>query len=94
MANFTTLSSLTLMATGAVSLALGLAIWTAHARIGEPRLRWVAAGFFVMALKSVFIILTIHSIGVEHEKVQSLDALFDLAALILVASPFFMRARV
>jgi hypothetical protein len=91
--NFTTLSSLTLAAVGAVSLALGVMMWIASHRAAEPRLRWVAAGFGVMFAKSVFIVLTIHTLGLDHEKVQSADALFDLVALLLVASPFFMRSR-
>jgi hypothetical protein len=92
--NFTTISSLTLAAVGAISLALGFMLWMGSHRVGEPRLRWVAAGFLVMFVKSAFIILTIHSLGLRHEAVQTADALFDLAALVLVASPFIMRSRV
>jgi hypothetical protein len=93
MSNFTTLSSLTLTAVGAVSLGLAIMMWVASSRVGEPRLRWVAAGFLVMFTKSVVIILTIHNWGLDHEVVQSLDGAFDLAALLLVASPFFIRRK-
>lgn len=92
MANFATLSSITLTAVGAVSLALGVMMWLASARIGQPRLRFVAAGFFVLLFKSLIIILTIHSLNWDHEAVQTFDSLMDLLALVLVASPFFMRS--
>jgi hypothetical protein len=89
--NFTTVSSLALAIVGAVSLALAMALWIGSTRIGQMRLRLVSAGFFVLFVKSVFIILTIHALGLEHESVQTIDALFDLAAVLLVASPFLLR---
>ncbi len=91
MSNFTTLSSLALAIVGAVSLALAIALWIASPRVGQMRLRLVSAGFFVLFIKSLFIIITIHSLGLDHEAVQTLDAVFDLAAVLLVASPFLMR---
>lgn len=93
MSNFTTLSSVTLTIVGAVALALGLALWTASVRVGQMRLRFVAAGFFVLAVKSIVIILTIHQTQLNHEVVQSLDAVMDLVAVVLVATPFVLRAR-
>lgn len=91
MSNFTTLSSVTLAALGAVSLGLAIMMWVASNRVGERRLRLVAAGFMVLCVKSVIIILTIHNWGLDHEVVQSIDSTLDLAAVVLVASPFFVR---
>jgi hypothetical protein len=89
--NFTTISSLALAIVGAVSLALAMALWIGSTRIGQMRLRLVSAGFFVLFVKSVFIILTIHALGLDHESIQTIDALFDLTAVLLVASPFLFR---
>ncbi|MEK6986227.1 MAG: hypothetical protein AABX89_07585 [Candidatus Thermoplasmatota archaeon] len=94
MSNFTTLSSVTLTIVGAVALALGLALWAASVRVGQMRLRFVAAGFFVLAAKSVIVILLIHQAAeIHHEVVQSLDAVMDLVAVLLVATPFVLRVR-
>lgn len=91
MSNFTTLSSVTLSAVGAISLGLAIMMWVASNRIGDRRLRLVAAGFVVLCAKSVIIILTIHNWGLHHEIVQSIDSTLDLLAVVLVASPFFVR---
>jgi hypothetical protein len=91
MSNFTTVSSITLMAVGAASLALAALLWAASLRVGQPKLRWVAAGFGVLCAKSLFILLTIHTWGLDHERVQTVDALADLLAVVLVAVPFLWR---
>lgn len=91
MSNFTTLSSITLTVVGATSLALAIMLWTASVRVGQPKLRWVAAGFLVLCAKSMFIILTIHNWGLDHEQVQTVDSLADLLAVVLVAMPFLLR---
>lgn len=93
MSNFTTLSSLTLSLVGAVSLALSILFWIASSRVGNMRLRWVSAGFVVLFIKSLFIILTIHQFGIDHEAVQALDSVFDLLAVLLIVAPFLIRHK-
>ena len=93
MSNFTTLSSLILALVGAVSLALAIVFWVASNRIGNMRLRLVSSGFMVLCGKSLFIILTIHQFGLDHETVQTFDAVFDLIAVLLIVTPFLVRLK-
>ena len=91
MANYTTITYVVLIIVSIVSLALSAILWIASNRVGNPKIRWVSMGFFVMGLKSVVIAAVIAFSLLEHELIELVDGLFDLLAVVLVGAPFLMR---
>lgn len=92
MTNFAALTSVTISLVAAISFLIALGLWVAANRVGNPKIRWVSAGFFAMAFKSVLIAAAIGTGFLQHEIVELVDAVFDLLAVTLVAAPFLMRS--
>ncbi len=91
MTNYAGITTITIGAVAAISLFIAILLWVAADRVGNPKIRWVSAGFFVMAAKSVFIAAAIFTAFLAHELVELVDAVFDLLVVLLVAAPFLMR---
>ena len=91
MTNYAGITTITIGAVAAISLFIAILLWVAADRVANPKIKWVSAGFFVMALKSVIIAAAILTSFLAHELVELVDAVFDLLVVLLVAAPFLMR---
>ena len=91
MTNYAGITTLTISAVALISFAIAIMLWVASNRVGNPKIRWVSAGFFVMGGKSVLIAAAISFGFLQHELVELVDAVFDLLVVVLVAAPFLMR---
>lgn len=91
MTSFSGLTAITISAVAAISFLIALGLWIAANRVGNPKIRWVSAGFFVMAGKSILIAVAVSTGFLQHEIIELVDALLDLVAVLFVAAPFLMR---
>ena len=91
MSNYTTITYVVLIIVSIISLALAAQLWVASNPVGNPKIRWVSGGFFVLGIKSVVIASVIAFSVLEHELIELVDGVFDLLAVLLVAAPFLMR---
>lgn len=91
MTNFAGITAVTITIVAAISFLIAVAIWVAAIRVGNPKIRWIAAGFFVMAAKSVLIAFALGTGFLQHEIIELVDAVFDLLVVVLVAAPFLMK---
>ena len=77
-----------LLAALLAALALG-----ALRKRGNRALGWVAAAFGVFAVKNVFSAVNVSTHLVEHDVIELVLSLFDLAILALLFTPFVLRKR-
>lgn len=91
MTDFTTPSTAVLAGVAAAALGLGVMMWVASARLAQPKVRFLAAGFFVLFLKSLFAIYCIQTGILHHELLEMVDGFFDLVMVVLIATPFWLR---
>lgn len=91
MSDYTNVSTAVLATVAAAALGLALTMWVASNRLAQPKVRYVAAGFFVLFGKCLFSIYTIQVRVLHHEVFEMIGALFDMAMVVLMAAPFWMR---
>lgn len=91
MSDYTNVSTAVLAAVAAAALGLAVTMWIASTRLAQPRVRYVAAGFFVLFLKALFSIYSIQVRFLHHEILEMIGSLFDMAMVALMAAPFWMR---
>jgi hypothetical protein len=89
--SFSGITAITITLVASVSFLLALALWVASTKVGNPKIRWVSAGFFVLSGKSILIAIVVYMDYWPHEIVELVDAVFDLVVVLLVAAPFIMR---
>lgn len=78
---------------GVLALVLaGLAIASLRRR-KNPALRFVAAAFFVFALKNAFSAYNVLYHAVPHDAIELVLSLFDLVLLVLLFLPLLVRRR-
>lgn len=91
MSDYTNISTLALAVVAAAAFGLGITMWTAADRLAQPKVRFVAAGFFVLVAKCLFSIYSIQVRFLHHEVLEMIGGLFDLAMVVLMATPFWLR---
>ena len=91
MSDYTNVSTAVLAAVAAAALGLAITMWVASNRLAQPKVRFVAAGFFVLFVKALFSIYSIQVRLLHHEILEMIGSLFDMAMVILMAAPFWMR---
>ena len=91
MSDFTNLSTAVLSGVAAAALGLAITMWVASNRLAQPKVRFVAAGFFVLFVKGLFSIYCIQTQLLHHEVLEMIGGLFDLTMVLLMATPFWMR---
>ncbi|MGB1585771.1 MAG: hypothetical protein ACPHID_01840 [Thermoplasmatota archaeon] len=91
MSNFTTASTIFAALVLAAATALAIIIWRASERLGERRLRFIAGGFAVLALKSAVSILSIQHTIAHHEVTEAIGTAFDVAMISLMAAPLWVK---
>lgn len=91
MSDYTNVSTAVLAAVAAAALGLALTLWLASNRLAQPKVRFVAVGFFVLFAKALFSIYTIQVRFLHHEILEVLGSVFDMAMVLLMAAPFWMR---
>lgn len=85
---------LTIPAVGAVavvSIALAGLAFRAYRRSGNPNLRYVLAAFIIFAAEGVVATAALFTHRIDHEDLELILGLFDLAALMVLALPFILR---
>lgn len=70
----------------------GLAL-SAMRKRGNRSLVWVAAAFALFAAKNVFSAVNVSTHLVEHDTIELVLSLSDLAILLLLFTPFILRKR-
>ena len=65
--------------------------WSAMKKRGNPSLRWVAWAFALFAVKNMFSAVNVSTHLVEHDVIELVLSLFDLAILLLLFAPFMRR---
>lgn len=73
--------------------ALGTVVFLSARRIEDSRLRYVAAGFYVLAINGLFSIYTIKDRTLHHEVTEAIGAILDAVMVFLFACPLWMRER-
>lgn len=68
-------------------------MWRASNHVGNQNLRWIAGGFMFLAAKSAFSIVTIRHEVAHHEVTEMIGSTFDVAIVLSMAAPFFLRGR-
>lgn len=91
MSDYTNVSTAVLCAVAAAALGLAITMWIASHRLAQPKVRFVAAGFFVLFVKALFSIYSIQVRFLHHEILEMIGSLFDMSMVILMAAPFWMR---
>ncbi|MGB0652122.1 MAG: hypothetical protein ACPGQL_02880 [Thermoplasmatota archaeon] len=91
MSDYTTASSLLLAIVAGGALALALVTWSAADRLGDVRLRWIAAAFGIFFVKSCYSIYTIQVPVWHHELTELAGAVFDVAMVACLAAPLMRR---
>ena len=91
MSDFTNLSTAVLSGVAVTAVGLAITMWVASNRLAQPKVRFVAAGFFVLFAKCLFVIYCIQTNLFHHEVLEMFGGLFDLAMVLLMATPFWMR---
>lgn len=91
MSDYTNVSTAVLATVAAAALGLAVTMWIASGRLAQPKVRFVAAGFFVLFVKCLFSIYSIQVRVLHHEILEVVGSLFDMAMVILMAVPFWMR---
>lgn len=93
------MSTYNIYATAIISLvafgggALAILFWNGAIRVGDRRLKFVAAGFAMLLLKGLFSIYTIQAADIHHEVTETIGALFEAAMVAFFVAPFWMRDR-
>lgn len=93
MSDLTTASTSFAAIVVAAGVALSLIIWQASTRLGDPRLRFIAAGFGILAVKNIVSIYTIQVPKLHHEVTEFIGAVFDVAMVACLAAPLLMSRR-
>lgn len=91
MSNFITLSTVFGFVVLTAATALAIVIWRASQRIGERRLRFIAFGFGILAIKSAFSIYTIQQAVAHHEVTEMVGTAFDVAMVACMAAPLWIK---
>lgn len=78
---------------GLVGLALFVVAARAYRQDRNPALAFVAGAFTVFALKSFFVSYAVASRSIEHEMLEFMDAVGDLATIMLLAMPLLWPQR-
>ena len=91
MSDFTNLSTVVLAVVATAAFGLGITMWIAANRLAQPKVRYVAAGFFVLVIKSLFSIYCIQTRILHHEVLEMIGGAFDMTMVLLMAAPFWMR---
>ncbi len=91
MSDFTNLSTAVLAVVATAAFGLGVTMWVAAHRLAQPKVRFLAAGFFVLVTKCLFAIYCIQTRILHHEVEEMIGAFFDMAMVLLMAAPFWMR---
>lgn len=91
MSDFTNVSTAVLATVAAAALGLAITMWVASNRLAQPKVRYVAGGFFVLFVKCLFSVYSIQMRALHHEVFEMIGALFDMAMVLLMAAPFWMR---
>jgi hypothetical protein len=85
--------SVTIVALAAlVSLALTILTWMAAIRLGQGKIKFVAAAFGVHFVKSTIVAFGLFTGSLGHEVLEVIEAVFDLTMVTLLAIPFWARA--
>lgn len=87
MSNLTTASTVFATVVLAAATALGWMMWRAADRVGDRRLRFIAAGFGFLALKSIVSIYTVQTQVWHHEVAEMVGAAFDVVIVACLAAP-------
>lgn len=74
----------------ALFAALALGAWRKRR---NPALGWVTAAFAIFAAKNVFSAVNVSTHLVEHDLIELILSLFDLAILAMLFTPFVFRRR-
>ena len=91
MSDYTNLSTGAIAVVAVAAVGLGITMWVASHRLAQPKVRYLAAGFFVLFAKSLFSIYSIQTRILHHEVFEMIGAFFDVAMMVLMATPFWMR---
>ena len=91
MTDFTNLSTVALSVVATAAFGLGITMWIAANRLAQPKVRFVAAGYFVLVAKCLFSIYSIQTRVLHHEVLEMIGGVFDMAMVLLMAAPFWMR---
>lgn len=78
---------------GVVSLGLMVFAMKAYGRSRNAALAYVAGAFTVFALKSFFVGYALVTESVEHDTLELMDAIGDMATILLFVVPVFWPAR-
>lgn len=87
MVHLTEVASGFLLLSGVVSLALAVVSFVAYRRSRHSALAFVIAAFLVFTAKSFLVGYSIYSGFIEHETLEFLDAVGDMATVLLFALP-------
>ncbi|MFA5943538.1 MAG: hypothetical protein WC876_03625 [Candidatus Thermoplasmatota archaeon] len=91
MSDFTNLSTAVLSVVAAAAFGLAITMWIASNRLGQSKIRFVSAGFFVLVAKCLFTIYCIQTRILHHEVLEMIGGAFDMTMVLLMAAPFWMR---
>lgn len=91
MSDYTNVSTAVLATVAAAAFGLAITMWIASNRLAQPKVRFVAAGFFVLFVKCLFSIYSIQVHRIHHEVYEMIGSLFDMTMVLLMAAPFWMR---
>ena len=76
-----------------LALVMALVAFGAMRRRGNRALRWVALAFLVFSAKNVFSAVNVVTHLVQHDAIELVLSLFDLALLALLFIPLAFRRR-
>ena len=71
---------------------LGLAL-SAYRRTRDAAFAFLTGAFTIFSLKSIFVAYAVWSGDVEHDVVELMDAVGDLATVLLLVTPIFWPKR-
>lgn len=91
LATLTTFSSSLVLAVASISFVLTILTWIAANRMGQTKVRFVAAAFGVHFLKSTIVAYGLFTRNIGHEVLEVVEAAFDFAMITLLAIPFLWR---
>lgn len=74
-----------------VSLTLSILTFEAYRRMQNRKILFVAGAFMVHFVKSAFVAVAIYGRLVGHEALEIVEAVFDLAMVLLLFIPFWTR---
>ena len=90
MAYLTTFSITMVAIAAALSLVLAILTYMAAVRMGQKKVKFVAAAFGVHFVKSTIVAYGLLTGRLGHEVLEVVEAVFDVAMVLLLAIPFLL----